>query len=232
MDKLENTIKAIYKSWKRGLLRVTAGHPSEETMSCLLESRLSTQESEQVQAHLVGCPDCAKVFALSLGLKLEEQEVAEELLSRVRNSILPENKDALLEVILRVKEKFFEVIHTTGDIVVGQELIPAPVLRSRQIKDFKDEVTVLKDFKNMRVELRIENQKGAAFNVRVTLKEKDTARLMKEVRVSLFKEGLELESYATDSGSVTFEHVLLGKYLVEITRIENKLASIILDIRK
>ena len=231
MDKLENTIKAIYKSWKRGLLRVTAGHPSEETMSCLLESRLSTQESEQVQAHLVGCPDCAKVFALSLGLKLEEQEVAEELLSRVRNSILPENKDALLEVILRVKEKFFEVIHTTGDIVVGQELIPAPVLRSRAIKDFKDEITVLKDFADMRVEAKLENKGASVFDIKICVKDRLTQKSFKDVRISLCREDVELESFLAGSGVVTFEHVALGVYRIEIAIVGQKSAIVRLDIK-
>jgi uncharacterized protein YjbK len=54
---------------------------------------------------------------------------------------------------------------------------------------------------------------------------------MKDLRVTLIKDDVELESYITDSGKVTFEHVLLGRYSVEISSVDNKIASVILDIK-
>jgi len=231
MNKLENTIKALYKSWKRGLPPVTGEHPSEETMACFLESRLSSAESEQIQAHLVSCCDCAKSFVLALGLKPEEQDVPEELLSRVRNLINLENKDTLLEIILRVKERLFEVIHTTGDIIVGQELVPAPVLRSRAIKDFKDEITVLKDFADMRVEAKLENKGAGVFDIKICVKDRLTQKSLSDVRISLCREDVELESFLAATGMVTFEHVALGTYRIEIATVDQKSATVRLDIK-
>jgi hypothetical protein len=49
--------------------------------------------------------------------------------------------------------------------------------------------------------------------------------------VTLFKDATELESYLNDSGSVIFEHVLLGKYKIELSDLERNLASVILDLR-
>ncbi|MCX5705417.1 MAG: hypothetical protein NTZ92_05120 [Candidatus Omnitrophica bacterium] len=231
MNELENTIKALYKSWKRGLPHATGNHPSEETMACFLESRLSTQESEEVQAHLVNCRDCSRAFALALGLKPEEQNVPEELLSRVRNLINPENKDRFLEIILRAKEQIFEVLHTTGDIIVGQELVPAAVLRSRKIKDFKDEIRVLKDFPDMRVEVKLVNKGANVFDAEISVKDRLTQKSLKDVRISLCREDVELESFLAGTGLVTFEHVALGIYRIEIATIDQKSATVRLDIK-
>lgn len=207
-------------------------HPDEETMVCFLEDRLSGQEKEQIIAHLIGCEECMELIATQLRLTLlEDRRVPEELFSAVKNLVSAgENKIQPLEIILKFKEKFLEIINTTGDCLVGQELMPLPVLRSRKLKDFKDEVTILKDFKDIRVEAKVENKAGA-FNLTVTVKEKISQKFIQDLRITLLKDNLELESYHTDLGKVTFEHVLLGKYTVEISTIEEKLASILLDIK-
>jgi hypothetical protein len=227
---MEKFIKTVYQKWK-ARQKPRGAHPDEETLACFLESRLTPQESEQVKAHLISCDRCAEAVALSLGIKEEAKEVPQELLSRVRQGLFPETADSMMEIILRLKQKALELLSTTGDILVGQEFVPARVLRSRSIKDFKDEITVLKDFQNIRVEAKIENKGGNAFNVAITVKQKETQEVLKDLRVTLIKDDLELESLLTDSGSVTFEHVLLGKYKIEITDIEHKLASIMLDIK-
>jgi hypothetical protein len=49
------------------------------------------------------------------------------------------------------------------------------------------------------------------------------------LRVALFQEEREIESYATDTGSVTFESVLPGKYRVDICGQDN-LAAVFLDV--
>ena len=45
------------------------------------------------------------------------------------------------------------------------------------------------------------------------------------------EDGLELESYLSDSESFSFEHVLSGKYELELTGTNAKLVSVILDVR-
>ena len=76
---------------------------------------------------------------------------------------------------------------------MGQELVPAPILRSRQIKDFKDEVTILKDFKDIRVQAKVENKGANAFSLVILVKERHTQRIIKDLRIRLLKDGAELE---------------------------------------
>lgn len=231
-DKLERLIKMIYKNWKSESKGEQASHPDEETLVCFLEGRLPQEENELIKTHLISCDRCAEIFAIQTKLKIgEERQVPLELVERVKNLVSLKDTTPILEILLRLKEKVLELINTTGDVLVGQELMPAPVLRSRRIKEFKDEVIILKDFQDIRVEVKIENKLGQEFNVAVTIKEKQTQEIIKYLRVALFKDDLELESYLSESGRVTFEHVLLGKYTVEISNPSEKLALILLDIK-
>lgn len=234
-SRLERLIKAAYKKWRSRRLKAGQAHPDEEALACFLENKLSAQESESIEEHLTGCDACAEILAVSIkaGLKVGlEKNVPEELARRVKDLAGRENGLFVLEAVLQLKEKFLEILSATGDILVGREFVPAPVLRSRKIRDFKDEVTILKDFKDIRVEARIENRNGRAFDLAITVKDKHTHRVIRDLRVALLKDDLELESYLTDLSSVSFENVLAGKYVIQISNIEDRVASIILDIRQ
>lgn len=230
-DKIEALLKTIYRRWKK---RSKAGgiHPDEEDLAGFLDGCLAPEENERVKAHLIACDDCAEILALSLNSELEElKEVPGELLDQARDILSLKNKPAVLEIFLRLKQNALEIINATGDILLGQELVPAPVLRSRKIKDFKDEVTILKDFKDIRLEVRVENKGEKYFNLMIKVKQKESSRTLKDLRITLIKEGVELESYLSDWGAASFEHVLLGKYNLEVASLEAKLATVALEIK-
>lgn len=230
-EKIEGLVKEVYRRWKKGV-EAAGAHLDEETFAALLDGCLGLEEEERIKEHLISCDDCAQLLALSLESEAQEpEEVPGELLERVREALILRGKTSLLEIFLRLKENALEIISVTGDILLGQELVPAALLRSRQIKDFKDEVTILKDFKDIRLEVRVENKKEKYFNVSIKAKQKQSLRPFKELRITLIKEGVELESYFSDFGAVVFEHVLLGRYNLEVTGASGKLASVLLDIK-
>jgi hypothetical protein len=231
-NKLEQFIRRVYRRWKVRQPAAGAVHPDEETLACFLEGRLTLPERDKVKLHLIACDVCAEAVALQAGLGLgEAKEVPTEVLERLKTALPPEEQVNVWEVVLKLKEKVLEVLSTTGDVLVGQELVPAPVLRSRKIKEFKDEVTILKDFASIRLEAKIENKHGESFSVTIMAKERETSRILKDLRITLFKGDVELESYVADSGSVIFDNVLLGKYTIEVSNIDRKLASLLLDVR-
>lgn len=229
--KLERIIQLVYKKWRAEKGRITAPHPDEEALACFLENKLTEKESKTIKEHIINCDRCSeRVYLYASTKESEALAVPEELLKRVKNLLSQAESTPILEVFLKLKEKALELLHTTGDILVGQEFMPAPILRSRQIKDFKDEIIILKDFQDIRAELKIENKLGQAFSLTVMIKEKQTSRTIKDLRVTLLKENVELESYVTDSGRVVFEHVLIGKYSISVFSAEKNLATIQLDI--
>jgi len=232
MPKIESLLKLVYKKWKKTQAQTLDKHPDEETLVCFLENRLSKEESQKIKKHLIICPVCIEAFILQLKLKpTEEKEVPPELVDVIKNLVRQKEKLDFLEIVLQVKERILELLSTTADVLVGQELVPAPILRSRQIKEFKDQINILKDFKDIRVEAKIENKMAKAFNLTIVVKEKPSLKVIKDLRISLLKDDVELESYVAEEGKVTFENILLGKYTVEIANLENKLASILLEIK-
>jgi hypothetical protein len=231
-NKWDKLLKLVYKKWKLTHRQKFQEHPDEEEMACFIEGRLAPPESQSLKAHLISCEPCAQAFAIQARLKSTDNlEVPEELIAQVKKIIAPQDALSVFEIILKIKDRIFEVLKTSGDVLVGQELVPAPVLRSRKIKDFKDEITILKDFQDIRVEIKIENKPGQDFTLIVTVKEKQTSRVIKDLRITLIKDNLELESYLSESGRVIFEHVLLGKYIIQMSTPESKIAQILLDIR-
>ncbi|MFH1198586.1 MAG: hypothetical protein V1650_00245 [Candidatus Omnitrophota bacterium] len=230
-ERIDKIIRTVYKKWKADYAHLDSAHPDEELLVCFLENKLLNEESEQIKLHLLSCEICARKVALDLSLgDIAGKQVSQELLGKVKELVAAGNLKAL-EIFLKIKDKALEVLSTTGDILVGQEFVPAPLLRSRNIRDFKDEISILKDFDNIRIEAKIENKGNRAFSLIVAAKEKSTQKLIKDLRITLIKEDLELESYSADAGKVTFDNVLLGKYTVEISSVDCKVASILLDIK-
>ncbi len=231
-EKIEKLVKIVYKKWKSEGPQIERPHPDEETFACFLEDRLPEEERKGIIRHLLECQRCAEVLEMQLRIKFpEDKDVPPELLGEVRRVIQQQMPGQILEIILRLKEKALEILSTTGDVLVGQEFVPASILRSRSIKDFKDQITILKDFKDIRVEVKIENKPGKMFSLTVVAKEKETQKALKDLRITLLKDDVELESYLTDSGKVAFEDILLGKYTVQISDIKDKLASVLIDIK-
>ncbi|MDD2751706.1 MAG: hypothetical protein PHN59_01050 [Candidatus Omnitrophica bacterium] len=231
-DKFEWLVKQVYRRWKSTLAKTGGLHPDEEDLAGFIEGKLAPVQKESLISHFLSCDACTQILAAQMKLKeSQELEVPVELLAKVKNLAQKEEKPQLLEIFLKLKENIFELIHTSGDVLVGQELVPAVLLRSRKIDKFKDEVTVLKDFDNLRVEIKIENKPDKFFDLIVIAKNKQTSQTLKDIRVTLIRDSLELASYLAESGKVIFEHIQLGKYALELFDLEKKLAAIILDIR-
>jgi hypothetical protein len=232
LDKLEGLIKVALRSWKKDAAKPAEAHPDEEALAGFLDGRLGHAEAGVLQEHLLFCGQCMDAFALALGGEPGAAEVMPEELIRKAKALVPAGMaQAVLQICLLLKEKALELLATTGDVLVGQELMPAPVLRSREIREFKDEVNILKDFPDLRVEAKLENKGGKALSLRIAVKRRPTQELLKDLRVTLVRAGTELESYLSSSGAVTFEHVLAGKYRVEISSPQERLAVMELDIR-
>ncbi len=227
---LENLIKQAFKEWKSKNLNLTGSHPDEEDIVSFVEGKLPNSRKEEVKQHIIHCQDCANLLAILLALPTEEYEPSPVLVSKVKEA-LGVIKIPQTEIFLKVKEKAFELLRASGDILIGQELIPAAVLRSRNLDELKDEVVMLKDFERLRLKIRIENKLKKYFNVNIELTDKLSKSANRDLRISLFKEEVELESYLNDSGSVTFEHIPLGSYKVIVSDLEKVIASVFIEVK-
>ena len=243
-NNFEKIIRFIYRERKSSAAFMSQDHPSEEEMACFLDDKLPVNDKQMMIKHLIGCGVCTEY--LSTQLKIQPHlslDVPAPLLEKIKKLILQETGENLLEIFLKLKDRALEIIQTTGDVLLGQELIPAPILRSRKINEFKEEVSILKDLQHIRVTAKIQYKSTQSFNLTITVTDKwpqghglasnsqshrpqghglasnsQSQRVDKNLRITLIKDDLELESYINDSGSGFFENILSGDYIVEISR--------------
>jgi hypothetical protein len=222
----------VYRKWREMENKDHDSHPDEETFACFVENRLTPEENEQVKAHVLSCQRCSEILTACLKMSTEkESDIPPGLIEKTKNLLNQRFAPSILEIFLRLKGKALEIINTTGDVLVGQEWVPAAVLRSRKLNEFTDSITILKDFKDIRVDVKIEKKGSDFFEVSLIAREKQTQKTIKDLRVTLIKDEVELESYLSDCEKVVFEHVLLGRYTVEISTVNEKLATVLLDIK-
>ncbi|MDD5247242.1 MAG: hypothetical protein PHS09_07615, partial [Candidatus Omnitrophica bacterium] len=123
-------VKAVYHKWKLDQGLVREKHPNEEELACFGLGVLADDLALKIKTHLLFCPECMEAFLFYLSLrKTEEREVPAHLLELLNAVGKPGQKSYVLEIIIQVREKLLELVNTTGDVLVGLELIPAPVLR-------------------------------------------------------------------------------------------------------
>ncbi len=232
MQNAERLIKLIYKKWKSAHPTAASGCPDEEDLACFLENRLSPDENKNTQAHLVKCDNCAAIVSGQLkGQSLQRRKAPAHLLKWAKKLSESQETPSILEIAIRLKENLLELVKTSGAILNPPGLSPIPILRSGTPKEFQDEVRVFKDFKDIRVEVIIENKQGRAFSLTVLARDKKNQKTIKDLRVSLFRDNRELESYLSDTGKAVFEDAVLGRYEVELSSPGQKLASMVLDIK-
>lgn len=223
----ERIIGTIYRKYQEAGGFMISEHPDEETLACFLEDKLPQEERPGIEKHLVACSSCAEYVGAYLKMQgAIDKNVPPILLEKVRKMAINEDDNILLEILLKLKEKAIEIIRTSGDVLVGQELVPAPVLRSRRIKDFKEEVVIFKDLQSIRVEARLKNNNAASFDLTIAARDKQSQKLIGDLRVTLWKGKIELESYASDAASVVFRDIPPGVYSAQVTKGDEKIAVV------
>jgi hypothetical protein len=225
--RFEKAAKVVYRGWKNISADTSGRHPDEEAMACFLEGKSDAAQSDEIREHVLKCDRCAEY--LGVHLKIEphlSKEVPADLLEKIRKMVAACLRDNVFEVSVRLKEGAWEIIQTGGDVLVDQELVPAPVLRSRQINAFKEEVSIFKDLREARILAKLVSKKEKDFNLTVDIKDKQGKRISRNLRVSLIKGEVEMESYVSENGSSIFEDILPGNYKVEISK-EGRLVAII-----
>jgi len=230
MQEQEKIIKQIYGKYKTDKLEEPLKHIEEEGLVCFAQGKLSKQESLQIKEHLINCKTCADKVSIFLNLNDSAIINAQEKVIEGLEGLVLAAKKNVLEIFIKAKNDLLELISTNGNILIGQELVSEPLLRSRKINDLKNEIEVLEDFDNSRVQVKISNKGSQNFNLNIVTSKRNEPGFEKNLRFTLLKDGIEIESYVSDSGEAFFDQLLTGKYEIQLSNSKTKLASIILDL--
>jgi hypothetical protein len=231
-ERIERFIAMAFEDWKKNQPSMS-GHPSEEEIACFLEGKLNKKDAHVLKEHLACCDACVSLIAADLhAYPVEELDVPPELLARARAMVSGSTGVDLLEIVLQTLKQGFEIVKTTGDVLFGQEYVAASVLRSRNIGEFRDEVVVVKDFADSRIEAKIQAQDHKGFRLSVFAKDKRTQKPLSDLRITLSRDDIELESRITEKGEAVFDSIAPGRYSVKISGLKTTVAQLVVEVRQ
>lgn len=221
-----NKLKVTKKSRSKGACL------TEMDLSCIIDGKVSELERDKLLAHVLTCQSCTELLGAHLKVMNAINnnvalEAPEEVVQAAINLYNPEVGVNFLEVALNLKEKFIELVRTTGDILIGPQLVPIPVLRSHgEESQFTDEIKIVKEFDNILTEVGVEKKKPDICDVEIRLTDKETKKKIEGFRVTLNKNGKEIESSLIEDGKVIFKDVRPDKYVVSIIKDDKKFGII------
>ena len=231
MSKIEEVIKMIYRIYRKKHNQPNSPCPDEEILVCFSEGRLSKSDSARIKEHLISCRHCSEAVSLFCQRFEEQREVPEFLVKKVKDLVKQKPLPNILNLILVLKEKALQILESSGDVVLDNEIIPLPVLRSRQISEFPEEIRLIKEFKDIKVTLFVQKRDKDKIRINLNLVDKVSLMPIENLRMVLLKDAQELESYEAASGSVVFDKVGFGRYNIQIMRKHEELGAINLEIK-
>lgn len=214
MAAFEEIIRMVYPVYRKSKNPNNLPCPNEETLSCFSEGKLADKESKQIQEHLLLCQRCAEIVSIFLQEFQQQRQVPEALMNKAKDLVKDTSGINIFEVVLAVKEKMLQILSTTGDVIVHNEILPLPVLRARHIEHFADGVKLIKEFQNIRINVDVHKRASSRVKIRIALADKRTLHPLRDLRLVLMKGDYELESYESESGHAVFDKVPVGKYSI------------------
>ncbi len=232
-NKFESILKKVLNAVKKRKNSNTGKRClTDEDLTVIVEGKTSEVERDKVFSHILSCQNCAlllKEHLLIMG-DLDKKgmlETPQELIQAAMDLVGPGIASNMLEVVLNLKEKVIELVKATGDVLIGPELIPVPVLRSQGKDDkFENKVKIVKAFDNVLIEVVVERKKPNICDIELRLTEKDLKRKAEGLRVTLMKDNKEIESSLIDEGKIIFREIKPDRYKISIMKEGKQLGAV------
>jgi len=217
MEKIERIIKMAYGFFKQRNYQDGLICPNEEELALFLEAKLSPDESKKIKEHILKCKKCSEVVSL---FELKQELLPPSYLMEKAKSLVEDKNDIplWLEAVIMLKENAFSVIKSSADILLGNEILPLPILRTRKIEEIHQPVSLIKDIKNIRIRIEISRLEMMKIKMVIFIQDKTTLQPLTGMRLSLFKEGVELESHFLKEGKVIFDELKPASYEIEVSQ--------------
>ncbi|MCM8779978.1 MAG: hypothetical protein NC914_02380, partial [Candidatus Omnitrophica bacterium] len=181
---------------------------------------------------LLACSKCSENVLLDEKVQTLTRDVPPELMRAAGDLISQSRQPDALEIILKIKEDFLEIVRTSADFFKKKDLSLAPVfLRGIPAREVSEEVQLIKYLGRIRTDIKIEKEDRNRIKVSITLSEKKTGRPRNDLRVSLKKDNQEIESYVVKEGRVIFAPLAAGRYEIEIADMNKRVYRVLLELR-
>lgn len=224
--------KALLQSADKKHVKVKGKCLTEEDVAGIIDGKIQESKNLQHIEHISSCQQCASVikenFLLARAIEGNAMiELPHYIAQKAMDLFIPERSQNILDIILNLKQKVIELVQTTGDILIGQELVPVAVLRGKHESDkFQNEIKVVKTFDNILAEVGIEKRNPTLCDIEIRMTEKDTKKKAQDLRVTLTKKNREIESTLVREGKVVFREVSANKYRIVIAKEDKKIGVV------
>lgn len=229
IEQLENRI--LYLLALRQSSRREKSCPELEDLTVFVEGKLSDEQRELIISHLSICEQCREFTRVMLSFEGEElfydQELPFELTRWAKGSIF--TKSSLVQwarILVRgALRRFQNILNLPVKELAPVVVRGAGIQQSGYIGEFSKELS------NYRVKALVEGVSGGFFQIFVKVADKEEKKPNETVRVSLFDRERELESYLLEEGSVVFDRVYPGSYLVLLSEGGRNLGGFKINLR-
>ncbi len=230
---IEKLLKVAYRRLKEEKMVKPIGHClSEEDIACFIDDKIKEAEREKLCIHILSCRKCADNlrdhFLVIKSMKEKGLlETPTGLIESAQSLVDVEVGQNILDIVLNFKERAIELVRTTGEVLIGQQLIPVPALRSSgKDRELQNEIKVVKTFGDILTEVDIEKKRSDLANIVIRVTKKVTNKKAEGLRISLVKDNRELESFLVEEGKVKFEEIEPNNYRILITEDDRKLGFV------
>lgn len=236
MNRLESLLKQAFRIRASKISQKKGKCLSDETIACVIENKISGGEEEKVNDHIIHCHSCAERISNYL---LTSKALAVDgliqppvfLMDKVKQLVAERmTVSDVLDIVLDIKDKVLELLHTTGDLLSGPQL--APALRGKDAAGLKKSIHVVKNFDRFSAEVEIEKRVSRSADLILRITEKESKKRADGIRVSLLKNEREVESQIMEAGKVKFEDIKPDTYKVLIIKDDKTIGSVNIEMRQ
>jgi len=229
---IEDIIRKAYAHYLSKEAPGIGGCLDEEALACYCQGRLSEGQRRRIETHLSLCSHCCQAAALYTKVEVsDEQSVPQYLIEKAKAMLPGVSKAPVFDVIVAVRAKALALLGTNAKNMRDRDMALLPVLRGGGITAFKEELILVKDLSGVKITLYMEKREKNKVRIKVILADRKNRKLLTHLRIALFKDDTELESYAVQSGMAVFEDISFGVYTLEILRKQSSIGRIRVEIK-
>lgn len=198
---------------------------SDETIACWVQGFLPSAAQEKTGQHLKSCASCRELVAVCARVAEEQKSglspAPAAFTQSAKDLVGAKSGQNLLDVIVSVSGQAVAAVETTGKILFAPWLPALHPLRGAD-QSAMNTVVIEKIYKRVHIHLEVSGGKSGSYTAALTLRRSRFGKPLPDVRVILYQDRQELESYLTREGRVSFERLTLGLYRLKILGLERK----------
>jgi DNA-binding transcriptional MerR regulator len=193
------------------------------------EGEMSETEAERLWEQIQGCKYCLQKL-LNIQQAISQSQEKGYSLAEIKTLIAQQEKANVLKIAVKFVKDSLKLISCSG-LLLAQE--PLPVLR-RKVKSTSEStpcnLRISKDFDKYKIEAEIEKITPQTCNLGVKIEPVQGGVSISGLRMSLSDNKKILASYMAQDGKCVFTDITCGYYTLTLTRGEDILGKVLLDI--